>query len=95
MKNNFSTFDSIPRVHATVDDTRFYTHKVKGVTAKSELALTLWLPWLSRNNKLVANLELPKAMALALPSAEQGGKTRKQRERRMMKIRQNLLDTLM
>jgi len=53
------------------------------------------LPWLSRNNKLVANLELPKAMALALPSAEQGGKTRKQRERRMMKIRQNLLDTLM
>jgi len=69
MKNNFATFDSIPRAHATVNATRFYTPKVKGVTAKSAAALHLWLSWLSRNNKLVANLELPKARAPALPSA--------------------------
>jgi len=86
MKNNFSTFDSIPRVHATVDDTRFYTHKVKGVTAKSEAALNIWLSWLSRNNKLVANLKLPKARAPTLPSAQQGGMTRNQRERSMAKM---------
>jgi len=69
MKNNFPTFDSIPTVHATVDATRFNTPKVKGVTAKNETALNIWSSWLSRNNKLVANFELPKARAPALPSA--------------------------
>jgi len=59
MKDNFTTFDSIPRVHATVNATRFYTHKVKGVTAKDEAALKTWLWWLCKNNKLVANLKLP------------------------------------
>jgi len=84
--NNFLTFDSIPRAHATVNSTRFYTLKVKGVTAKSEAALNLLLSWLSRNNKLVANLKLPKARAPAFPSAQQGGMTRKQRQRSMNKI---------
>jgi len=41
MKNNFSTFDSIPSAYATVNATRFYTPKVKGVTAKSEAALII------------------------------------------------------
>jgi len=86
MKNNFPTFNSIPRAHATVNATHFYTPTVKGVTAKSEAALNLWLSWLSTNNKLVENLELLKARALALPFAQQGGMTRKQRERSMTKI---------
>ena len=86
MKNNFPTFDSISRVHATVNATRFYTSKVKAITAKSEAALNIWLSWLSRNSKLVANLELPKARVSALPSAQHGGMTRKQRERSMAKI---------
>jgi len=30
MKNNFPTFDSIPRAHAAVNATHFYTPKVKG-----------------------------------------------------------------
>jgi hypothetical protein len=86
MKGNFSTFNSVPRVHATINATRFYTPKVKGVTAKNEATLNVWLSWLSRNNKLVANLKLPKARASALPSAQQGGMTRKQRDRSMEKI---------
>jgi len=61
IKDNFPTFDNMPRVHATVNATRYYTPKVKGVTAKEEAALNIWLSWLSRNNKLVANLKLPKA----------------------------------
>jgi len=86
MKGNFSTFNSVPRVHATINATRFYTPKVKGVTAKNEATLNVWLSWLSRNNKLLANLKLPKARASALPSAQQGGMTRKQRDRSMEKI---------
>ena len=69
MKDNFPTFDSIPRIHATVNATRFYTPKVKGVTAKNEAALNIWLSWLSRNNKLVANIKLSKARPPTLPSA--------------------------
>jgi len=41
--------------------------KVKDVTAKNEATLNVWLSWLSRNNKLVANLKLPKARALPFP----------------------------
>jgi len=67
IKENFPTFDKIPRVHATINATCFYTSKVKGVTAKDEVALNIWLSWLSRNNNLVANLKLPKARAPALP----------------------------
>jgi len=60
IKDSFSTFDSIPRVHATVNATRVYTPKVKGVTAKDKAALNIWLSWLSRNNKIVANLKLQR-----------------------------------
>jgi len=86
MKGNFSTFDSIPRVRATIHATCFYTPTVKSVTAQNEATLNVWLSWLSRNNKLVANLKPPKARAPALPSSQQGGMTRKQRDRNMEKI---------
>jgi len=86
MKDNFTTFDSIPRVHATVNATRFYTHEVKGVTAKDEAALKTWLWWLCRNNKFVAKLKLPKARGPALPSDIRSGMTRKQRDRMMAKV---------
>jgi len=82
MKGIFSTFDSIPRANAT----HFYIPKVKGLTAKNEATLNVWLSWLSRNNKLVANFKLPKARAPTLPSAQQGGMTRKQRDRSLRKI---------
>jgi len=68
MRGIFFTFDSIPRAHATINATHFYTPKVKGLSAKNEATLNVWLSWLSRNNKLVANLKLPKARAPALPS---------------------------
>ena len=51
----------VPRVDATINAARFYTPRVKGITAKNEATLNVWLSWLSRNNKLVANLRLPKA----------------------------------
>jgi len=86
MRGIFSTFDSIPRAHATINATRFYTPKVKGLSAKNIATLNVWLSWLSRNNKLVANLKLPKTRPPALPSAQQGGTTRKQRERNLGKI---------
>ena len=86
MRASFTTFDSIPRVHASVKATRFYTHKVKGVTAKDEAALNTWLSWLSRRNKLVANLKLSKAQAPALPSTIQSEMTIKQRDRTMAKV---------
>jgi len=54
--------------------------------ARNEATLNVWLPWLSRNNKLVANLKLPKARPPALPAAQQGGTTRKQRDRSLGKI---------
>jgi len=82
----FPTFDTIPRAHATINATRFYTPKVKGLSAKNEATLNVWLSWLSRNNKLVANLKLPEARPPALPSAQQGGTTRKQRARNLVKI---------
>jgi len=72
----FPTFDTIHRAHATINATRFYTPKVKGLSAKNEATLNVWLSWLSRNNKLVANLKLPNARPPALPSALQGGTTR-------------------
>jgi len=56
------------------------------LTAKSEATLNVWLSWLSRNNKLVATLKLPKARAPTLPSVQQGGMTRKQRDRSLGKI---------
>jgi hypothetical protein len=65
----FPTFDTIPRAHATINATHFYTPKVKGLSAKNEATLNIWLSWLSRNNKLVANLKLPNARPPALPSA--------------------------
>jgi len=77
MRASFTTFDCISRVHASVNATRFYTPKVKGLIAKDEAALNTWLSWLSRNNKLVANLKLPKARVPALPSAMQCKMTRK------------------
>ena len=82
----FPTFDTIPKAHATINATRFYTPKVKGLSAKNEATLNVWLSWLSRNNKLVANLKLPNARPPALPSALQGGTTRKQRTRNLGKI---------
>ena len=85
MKANFTTFESIPRV-ASVNASCFYTPKVKGVAAKDEAALITWLSWLSRNNKLVVNLQLPKARAPALPSAIRSGKTRKQRDKMIAKV---------
>ena len=86
MRASFITFDSIPRVHAPVNATRFYTPKVKGATAKDEAALNTWLSWLSRNNKLVANLKLLKDRAPALPSAIRSKMTRKQRDRTIAKV---------
>jgi len=47
MKDIFSTFDSIPRAHATINTTHFYTPKVKDLTAKNEATLKIWLSWLS------------------------------------------------
>jgi len=82
----FPTFDTIPRAHATINTTRSYTPKVNGLSAKNEANLNVWLSWLSRNNKLVANLKFPNARAPALPSALQGGTTRKQRTRNLGKI---------
>jgi len=82
----FPTFDTIPRAHATINAAHFYTPKVKGLSAKNEATLRVWLSWLSRNNKLVANLKLPKAGPPALPSAQQDGTTRMQRERSLGKI---------
>jgi len=82
----FPTFDTIPRAHATINATRFYTPKVKGLSAKNEATLNVWLSWLSRNNKLAANLKLPNARPPALLSALQGGMTRKQRARNLGKI---------
>jgi len=43
------------------------------------------LSWLSRINKLLANLELPKARAHALSFAQQGKMTMKQRERSLVR----------
>jgi len=43
----FSTFDTIPRAHATIDVTRLYIPKVKGLSAKNEATLNIWLSWLS------------------------------------------------
>jgi len=65
----FPTFDTITRAHATINATHFYTPKVKGLSAKNEATLNIWLSWLNRNNKLVANLKLPNARPPALPSA--------------------------
>jgi len=86
MRGIFPTFDTIPRTHTTINATHFYTPKVKDLSAKNEATLNLWLSWLRRNNNLVANLKLPKARPPALPSAQQGGTTRKQRERNLGKI---------
>ena len=86
MRASFTTFDTIPRVHALINATRFYTPKVRGVTAKDEAALNRWLSWLSEDNKLVANLELPNAQAPALPSVMQSVTTRKQKDRMMAKV---------
>jgi len=82
----FPTVDTIPRAHATINATHFYTPKVKGLPAKNEATLNVWLSWLSRNNILVANLKLPNASPPALPSALQGGTTRKRRARNLEKI---------
>ena len=86
MRGIFPTFDTIPRTHTTINATHFYTPKVKDLSAKNEATLNLWLSWLRRNNNLVANLKLPKARPPALPSAQQGGTTRKQRKRNLVKI---------
>jgi len=86
MKGIFSTFDSKPRAHATINAIRSYTPKVKGLTAKNEATLNVWLSGLSRNNKILANLKIPKARGPTLPSAQQGGMTRKQRDRSLGKI---------
>jgi len=86
LRASFTTFESILRVHASVNATRFYTPKVKDVTAKDEAALNRWLLWLSRNNKLVANLKLPKARAPAHSSAIRSEMTREQRDRTMVKV---------
>jgi len=82
----FPTCDTIHRAHASINATRFYTPKVKGLSAKNEATSNVWLSWLSRNNKLVANLKLPNARLPALPSALQGGTTRKRRARNLGKI---------
>jgi len=92
MKDTFTTFDSIPRVHATVNATRFYTPKVEGVTAKDEAALNTWLPWLCRSNKLVANLKLPRARAPALLSTIRSGMTRSREIERWRKYWLSPLD---
>jgi len=86
MRASFTTFDTIPRVHALINATRFYTPKVRRVTAKDEAALNRWLSWLSKDNKLVANLEMPNAQAPALPSVMQSVTTRKQKDRMMAKV---------
>jgi len=85
-----STFDTVPRVHATINATRFYTPKVIGLSANNEATLSIWLSWLSRNNKLVANLKLPNARPPALPSALQAGTTTKRRARNLGKIQVEL-----
>ena len=41
MKGIFSTFDSIPRAHATINATHFYAPKVKGLSAKNEATLNV------------------------------------------------------
>jgi len=86
----FSTFDTIPRALATINATRLYTPKVKGLSAKNEATLYIWLSWLSTNNKLVADLKLPNARPPALPSALQAGTTRKRRARNLGKIQVEL-----
>jgi len=86
MRASFTTFDRIPRVHALINATRFCTPKVRGVTVKDEAALNRWLSWLSEDNKLVANLEMPNARAPALPSVMQSVTTRKQKDRMMAKV---------
>jgi len=86
----FSTFDTIPRAHAMINATRLYTPKVKGLSAKNEATLNIWLSWLSRNNKLVANLKLPNARPPTLPSALQAGTTRKRRAIHLGKIQVEL-----
>ena len=86
MRASFTTFDRIPRVHALINATRFCTPKVRGVTVKDEAALNRWLSWLSKDKKLVANLELPKARTPALPSAMQSVMTRNQRDTKMAKV---------
>jgi len=86
----FSTFDIIPRAHATISTTRLYTPKVKGLLAKKEATLNIWLSWLSRNYKLVANLKLSNARPPALPSALQAGTNRKRRTRNLGKIQVEL-----
>jgi len=86
----FSTFDTIPRAHATINATRLYTPNVKGLSATNEATLNIWLSWLSRNNKLVANLKLPNARPPTLPSALQAGTTRKRRARNLGKIQVEL-----
>jgi len=86
----FSTFDTIPRAHATINATRLYIPKVKGLSAINEATLNIWLSWLSRNNKLVANLKLANARPPALPSALQAGTIRKRRARNLGKIQMEL-----
>jgi len=86
----FSTFDTIPRAHTTINATCLYIPKVKGLSAKNEATLNIWLSWLSRNNKLVANLKLLNARPPALPSALQAGTTRKRRAKNLGKIQVEL-----
>jgi len=86
----FSTFDTIPRAHATIYATRLCIPKVKGLSAKNEATSNIWLSWLSRNNKLVANLKLPNARPPALPSVLHAGTTRKRRARNLGKIQVEL-----
>ena len=81
MKTSFATFDKIPRTHASINTTRFYTTKIKGVTIRDEIALNTWLKWLSKGKKNIAHLKMPKAQAPILPSAQQSVITRWKRDR--------------
>ena len=79
--SGFATFDNIPRVHTSINTSRFYTPKIKGLTAKDEVSLNAWLKWLSDDKKVIANLKLPKSRMPVLPRIEQSGLSKKQRNR--------------
>lgn len=56
MKSSVTSFDKIPQAHSSVNSSRFYIPKVKGVTIKEEKALNTWLTWLSKGKKAIASI---------------------------------------
>jgi len=90
MKSSFTSFDKIPRVHSSVNSSRFYIPKVEGVTRKEEMALGTWLSWLSKDKKSTAKLELKKAKAPLLRTIPWEGAPRPKRERAVAKALREL-----